>query len=45
VGLQLIENKVLSWGIIGKSALMLAEIIIRKSQVIAARKGAHPLVF
>ena len=32
VGLQLIENKVLSWGIIGKSAPILAEITIRKSQ-------------
>ena len=32
VGLQLLENKVLSWGIIGKSAPILAEITIRKSQ-------------
>jgi hypothetical protein len=32
VDLQPIENKVLSWGIIGKSAPILAEITIRKSQ-------------
>src|SRR6266436_4825001 len=32
VGLQPLENKALSWGIIGKSAPMLAEITIRKSQ-------------
>jgi hypothetical protein len=32
VVLQLIDNKALSWGIIGKSALVLAEITIRKSQ-------------
>jgi len=32
VGLQRLENKVLSWGIIGKSAPILAEITIRKSQ-------------
>jgi hypothetical protein len=32
VGLQPLENKVLSWGIIGKSASILAEIMIRKSQ-------------
>ena len=35
VSLQVIENKVLSWGIIGKSAPILAEITIRKSQEIA----------
>jgi hypothetical protein len=34
VGLQRLENKVLSWGIIGKSAPILAEITIRKSQVL-----------
>src|SRR5687767_8045100 len=32
VGLQLRENKALSWGIIGKSAHILAEITIRESQ-------------
>ena len=31
-GLQLLENKALSWGIIRKSACILAEITIRKSQ-------------
>jgi hypothetical protein len=30
--LQTLENKVLSWGILGKSAPILAEITIRKSQ-------------
>jgi hypothetical protein len=35
VGLQMLENKVLSRGIIGKSAPILAEIMIRKSQVIS----------
>jgi len=34
VGLQTLENKALSWGIIGKSAPILAEITIRKSQYI-----------
>jgi hypothetical protein len=34
VGLQTIENKALSWGILGKSAPILAEITIRKSQEI-----------
>jgi hypothetical protein len=34
VDLQLIENKVLSWGIIGKSAPILAEITARKSQLL-----------
>src|SRR4029453_15845894 len=34
VDLQPIENKVLSWGIIGKSAPILADITIRKSQAI-----------
>ena len=34
VGLQTLENKALSWGVIGKSAPILAEIIIRKSQEI-----------
>src|SRR5712691_8651904 len=33
VDLQLLENKALSWGIIRKSACILAEITIRKSQV------------
>jgi hypothetical protein len=33
VDLQPLENKVLSWGIIGKSAPILAEITIRKSQI------------
>jgi hypothetical protein len=32
VGLQTLENKALSRGIIGKSAPILAEITIRKSQ-------------
>ena len=32
MGLQLTENKALSWGIIGKSAHILAEITIRESQ-------------
>src|SRR4029450_3872074 len=32
VAVQHIENKVLSWGISGKSAPILAEITIRKSQ-------------
>jgi hypothetical protein len=36
VDLQPIENKVLSWGIIGKSAPILAEITIRKSQNITS---------
>jgi hypothetical protein len=32
MGLQPLENKALSWGIIGESAPTLAEITIRKSQ-------------
>jgi hypothetical protein len=32
MSLQPLENKALSWGIIGKSAPILAEITIRKSQ-------------
>ena len=32
VGLQLLENKALSWGVIRKSACILTEITIRKSQ-------------
>jgi len=36
MGLQPIENKALSWGIIRKSACILAEIMIRKSQFITA---------
>jgi hypothetical protein len=35
VGLQLLENKALSWGIIRRSASILAEITIRKSQALA----------
>jgi hypothetical protein len=35
VGLQPLENKALSWGIIGKAALILAEITVRKSQLFA----------
>src|SRR5207248_3408383 len=34
-GLQLLENKALSWGIIRKSACILAEITIRESQPLA----------
>jgi len=34
VGLQLLENKALSWGIIRRSACILAETTIRKSQSI-----------
>jgi len=37
VGLQLIENKALSWGIIRRSAYILAEITIRKSQTPSLR--------
>jgi hypothetical protein len=37
MGLQTLENKVLSRGIIGKSAPILAEITIRKSQVCTKR--------
>ena len=33
VGLQLLESKALSWGIIRRSACILAEITIRKSQL------------
>jgi hypothetical protein len=36
VGLQTLENKALSWGIIRRSAYILAEITVRKSQVIKA---------
>jgi hypothetical protein len=36
MGLQTLENKVLSRGIIGKSAPILAEITIRKSQLVAS---------
>jgi hypothetical protein len=32
MGMQLLGNKALSWGITGKSAPILAEITIRKSQ-------------
>ena len=35
MGLQTPENKALSWGIIGKSAPILAKITIRKSQTLA----------
>jgi transposase-like protein len=41
VGLQALENKVLSWSIIGKSAPILAEITIRKSQDIV-KHGLSP---
>jgi hypothetical protein len=41
VGLQTIENKVLSRGIIGKSAPILAEITIRKSQGLPLLFGHH----
>ena len=34
MSLQSLENKALSWGIIGKSAPILAEITIRKSQMV-----------
>jgi hypothetical protein len=39
MGLQTLENKVLSRGIIGKSAPILAEITIRKSQSVV--KNLH----
>ena len=42
MSLQLLENKVLSRGIIGKSAPLLAEITIRKSQI---TKNQNPEVF
>jgi len=35
MGLQPLENKALSWGIIRTSACILTEITIRKSQVIS----------
>jgi hypothetical protein len=41
MGLQILENKVLSCGIIGKSAPILAEITLRKSQ---EHSGASPLL-
>ena len=50
VSWQLIENKALSWGIIRKSACILAEITIRKSQVFASHRVGfdhgvgHPLL-
>jgi hypothetical protein len=37
--LQTIENKALSWGIIGKAAPILAEIAIRESQYILFPAG------
>jgi len=42
MSLQLLENKVLSWGIRGKSAPLLAEITIRKSQILAV--AAFPVL-
>jgi hypothetical protein len=42
MGLQTLENKVLSRGIIGKSAPILAEITIRKSQSIVFT-GTHAM--
>jgi hypothetical protein len=42
VGLQTLENKALSRGILGKSAPTLAEITIRKSQI-CARVGLDEL--
>jgi hypothetical protein len=46
VGLQTLENKVLSWSIIGKSAPILAEITIRKSQerIFERRSGAASML-
>ena len=45
VSFQLIENKALSWGIIGKSAPMLAEITIRKSHPLegSCQEAIRPL--
>jgi hypothetical protein len=42
MGVQPLENKALSWGIIRKSACALTEITIRKSQALAL---ALPCVF
>jgi hypothetical protein len=41
MGLQTLENKVLSRGIIGKSAPILAEITIRKSQKSSIGKASY----
>jgi hypothetical protein len=43
MGLQTLENKVLSRGIIGKSAPILAEITIRKSQSLGLSGNGFPL--
>jgi hypothetical protein len=43
VGLQTLENKVLSWGITGKSASVLAEITIRKSQAVISGSKKQPV--
>jgi len=43
VGLQMLENKALSRDIIGKSAPILAEITIRKSQDIGSDKNGGRL--
>jgi hypothetical protein len=45
VGLQLLENKVLSRGITRKSACILTEITIRNSQVEASDEPVALLVF
>src|SRR5437764_7701177 len=39
VGLQTLENTALSWGIIRKSACVLTEITIRKSQAITPKQA------
>src|SRR6266446_8112706 len=41
LSLQLLENKALSWGIIRKSACILAEITIRKSQALTGLSQAQ----
>src|SRR5215468_783771 len=44
VGLQLLENKALSWGVIRRSACILAEITIRKSHPLEGScQEARPL--
>jgi len=45
VGLQTLENKVLSWGILGKSAPILADITIRKSHPLegSCQEAIRPL--
>jgi hypothetical protein len=44
MSLQPLENKALSWGIIGKSAPVLAEITIRKSQSTSALEPGFDLL-